>query len=285
MTDVRNNLLRRPDRKVGAFLIEPTPLHTLRVDSLAIEVFEDRAALSLAAAAAAARCLKNLATQYDEVRVLFATGDSQKDALRFLSSMADLPWSKVVGFHVDEYLKFSGEHPGSLPSGYSTRRYIREWLTSKVPLRQFYEITPDREDPEKTCREYAEMLRAHSPQICLLGIGDNGHLAFNNPADADFQDPIDVKVVTLDLECRQQQADLGSFPTVDDVPQRAITLTIPCLLRVPTLILSVPGEKKARIVKRTISEAVSPVVPATILRTHPNATIYLDRSSAGELRL
>lgn len=262
-----------------------TPLHTLRVDSLGIEVYEDRAALSLAAASAAARHMKNLAMQYDEVRVLFATGDSQKETLRYLSSMSDLPWGKLVGFHVDEYLRFSDEAPGSLPPGYSTRRYIRERLTSKVPLRRFFEITPDREDPEKTCRGYAEILRVKPPQICLLGIGDNGHLAFNNPADADFQDPVDAKVVTLDLECRQQQADLGSFPTAEDVPQRAITLTIPCLLRVPTLILSVPGERKAHIVKRIISEAISPAVPATILRTHPNATIYLDRSSAGELGL
>lgn len=146
-------------------------------------------------------------------------------------------------------------------------------------------MTPDEVDPEKTCREYAEIVRAHSPQLCLLGIGENGHLAFNNPADADFQDSVDAKVVNLDLECRGQQVALGSFPTVEDVPQQAITLTIPCLFRIPNLILSVPGERKAHIVRRTLSETISPAVPATILRKHPNATIYLDRASAAELNL
>jgi glucosamine-6-phosphate deaminase len=133
------------------------------------------------------------------------------------------------------------------------------------------------------CLYYAEKLRSSNPQLCLLGIGENGHLAFNDPALADFSDPLDVKVVHLDSMCRQQQAAEGWFNTPEDVPEYAITLTIPTLLRVPKLIVSVPGSRKAKIMRRTLEEAISTACPATILRTHPDVTVYLDKDSAAQL--
>jgi glucosamine-6-phosphate deaminase len=147
----------------------------------------------------------------------------------------------------------------------------------------FFEVDGTASDPERACQTYADTLRSANPQLCLLGIGENGHLAFNDPPVADFNDPLDMKIVELDDVCRQQQAAEGWFKSFQDVPSHAMTLTIPTLFRVPKLILSVPGPRKAKIIRRTLEEPISTACPATILRTHPDATIYLDRESAAEL--
>jgi len=150
-------------------------------------------------------------------------------------------------------------------------------------MNQFFEIEGDAPDPEQIARAYSETLRAADPQLCLLGIGENGHLAFNDPDVADFSDPLDAKIVELDRLCRQQQVAEGWFGSIDEVPGSAITLTIPTLMRVPRLIASVPGIRKAKIVRRALEEPVSTACPATILRAHPDVTIYLDLESASEL--
>ena len=150
-------------------------------------------------------------------------------------------------------------------------------------MKEFFEVDGSAPNPEQAAQEYAERLRSADPQLCLLGIGENGHLAFNDPPVADFKDPLDVKIVHLDAICRQQQAAEGWFKSVEDVPEDAITLTIPALFRVPKLIVSVPGSRKARIMRRTIEEPISTECPATILRTHPDVTVYLDVDSAAEL--
>jgi glucosamine-6-phosphate deaminase len=152
-----------------------------------------------------------------------------------------------------------------------------------VAMRKFLEIDGTAADLDRVCSDYASALEAAKPQLCLLGIGENGHLAFNDPGEADFNDPLDVKVVNLDRACREQQAAEGWFESSDDVPTKAITLTIPALLRVPRLLVSVPGTRKAKIVQRSLFESISPDCPATLLRTHPNATLYLDQESAAEL--
>ncbi len=252
-------------------------VRSLQVGNLKVEAYESTEAMGKAAAAAAAERLRALAERNDTVGVIFATGASQMATLEALTSIPDLPWNKVVGFHMDEYLGISDQHPASF------RCYLRERLTDKVRMRDFYWVDGSIDNPEETCRRYAELLRQYNPQLCLLGIGENGHLAFNDPAMADFDDPLDIKVVSLDQQCRQQQVNEGWFKTVADVPQQAITLTIPTLLRVPMLIASVPGERKAHIVRRALAEEISTRCPATILRSHPSATVYLDPSSAAEL--
>lgn len=248
-----------------------------QIESMKVEVHPTRQAAGAAAAQAAARALIELAKTRDAIGVIFATGASQIETLKELTGIANLPWDKIRGFHMDEYVDIAADHPASF------RRYLRERLTEKVKMKAFFEIDGNTSDPEKTGREYANELRSSDPQLCLLGIGENGHLAFNDPPIADFTDPVDAKVVQLDAECRQQQTAEGWFISVEQVPQYAITLTIPALLRVPRLIVSVPGARKAKIVRRAFTEQISTACPATILRTHPDATIYLDLESADEL--
>jgi glucosamine-6-phosphate deaminase len=248
-----------------------------QVDRLKVEVHPDRASAGKAAADAAAQCLLQLASGLDSIGVVFATGASQLDTLQALVAIPGLPWARIEGFHMDEYVGIDEHHRASF------RRYLRENLTSRVAMRAFHEIDGSSRNPAAVCRDYAGKLRAADPRLCLLGIGENGHLAFNDPAEADFNDPADVKIVTLDATCRQQQTAEGWFGSIVEVPANAITVTIPALFRIPKLILSIPGKRKAQIVQRTLTEPVATHCPATILRTHPDATLYLDPDSAADL--
>ncbi|MGH9455045.1 MAG: glucosamine-6-phosphate deaminase [Terriglobia bacterium] len=250
---------------------------SFRAGALKIEIYPSRQAAGEAAARAAAESLGDLVNRHSPVGVIFATGASQLETLRALTSIPDVPWDRVIGFHMDEYLGIGPEHPASF------RRYLLERLSGRVGMRAFHEIDGTTPDPERTCSEYGDRVRSQRPELCLLGIGENGHLAFNDPAEANFWDPLDAKVVSLDQACRQQQLAEGWFQNLQEVPPQAITLTIPVLMRVPKLILSVPGGRKAKIVCRTLTEAISTDCPATILRTHPNATVYLDEESAAQI--
>jgi glucosamine-6-phosphate deaminase len=254
-----------------------TNVEYLKSGTLKLEIHPTSKAAGMAAAQAAARVLEDLRQQGDSICVIFATGASQIDTLDALTGIKKLPWDRVRGFHLDEYIGIDSNHPASF------RRYLRERLTQKVPLQEFFEVDGSAPDSEEVCRKYAEKLRSANPQLCLLGIGENGHLAFNDPDVADFEDPLDVKVVHLDAVCQKQQAAEGWFKSPQDVPQSAITLTIPALFRVPKLIVSVPGSRKAEIMRRTLEKPISTECPGTILRTHPDATIYLDVDSAAEL--
>lgn len=248
-----------------------------QVGAMKVEVHSSAKAAGVAAARAAAEALTQLGKIQDTVGVVFATGASQMEFLNALTAIENLPWNRICGFHMDEYVGMPADHPASF------RRYLRERLISKVAFRKFFEIDGTATDPEHACRQYAETLRAAQPQLCCLGIGENGHLAFNDPPVADFEDPLDMKIAQLDDACRQQQAAEGWFESMEQVPKFAMTLTIPALFRIPKLILSVPGGRKAKIVKRAFEDPISTKCPATILRTHPNATVYLDLESAGEL--
>jgi glucosamine-6-phosphate deaminase len=243
-----------------------------------VEIHHSSKAAGVAAARAAGEALIKLGKTRDSIGVIFATGASQLDTLDALTGIENLPWNQVRGFHMDEYVGMPADHQASF------RRYLRERLTHKVQMKEFFEIDGSAPDPEQIGREYAEKLRFADPQLCLLGIGENGHLAFNDPSVADFKDILEVRVVHLDAVCRQQQAAEGWFTSVKQVPEYAITLTIPALIRVPKLIVSVPGRRKAKIVRRAFEDPISTECPATILRTHPDVTIYLDVQSADELQ-
>ena len=248
-----------------------------QVEKLKIEIHPTLQASGAAAARSAASSMTQLA-QADEVfAVIFATGASQLETLQALTGIPGLPWSQIRGFHMDEYIGLGPDHPASF------RRYLRENLTQKVQMKEFFEINGTAPDPEQACKDYAALLRAANPQLCLLGIGENGHLAFNDPGVADFNDPQDVKIVELDTMCRQQQAAEGWFGSLEEVPASAMTITIPALFRVPKLIASVPGPRKAAIVRRALLDPISTACPATLLRTHPNATVYLDRESSAQV--
>lgn len=248
-----------------------------QVEKLKIEVHPTREAAAAAAAQSAAGSLTQLAKANDAFSVIFATGVSQLDTLQVLTQTPGLPWAQIRGFHMDEYVGLSTDHPASF------RRYLRDNLTQKVEMKEFFEIDGTASDPEQACKDYAKLLRSANPQLCLLGIGENGHLAFNDPGVADFNDPLDVKIVHLDSVCRLQQAAEGWFGSLEEVPERAMTITIPALFRVPRLIASVPGPRKAAIVRRALQDSISTDCPATLLRTHPNATLYLDRESSAQV--
>jgi glucosamine-6-phosphate deaminase len=243
-----------------------------------VEVHPSRAAAGEAAARAAADAMLKFLQKREIIAVIFATGASQLDMLSALTSMHDLPWERIFGLHLDEYVGISPDHPASF------RRYLRDRLTSKVKMKEFFEVDGSAPVPRQACQQYTEKLHAADPQLCLLGIGENGHLAFNDPPVADFNDPLNVKIVQLDEACRIQQVAEGWFGSIDKVPEQAITLTIPALLRVPKLIVSVPGNRKAGIVRRSLEDPISTQCPATILRTHPDVTVYLDLDSAAELK-
>lgn len=257
--------------------MESNSLKRMTVGNLKLEIHNSRKSAGEAAARAVVQTFEDLERKAKDISVIFATGASQLAVLEALTVIPELPWSKIQGFHMDEYVGISETHPASF------RRYMREKLTQRVFMKQFWEIDGNAPDLEAFCQQYAEKLRIAAPQLCLLGIGENGHLAFNDPAEANFNDPADVKVVHLDQMCKQQQVEEGWFGKLDEVPDRAITLTIPALFRVPKLIVSVPGPRKARIVRRALEEPIGTNCPATILRTHPDATLYLDKESAVEI--
>lgn len=254
--------------------MEPRTFH---LGSMKVQIFPNAQAAGEAAAECAAAALRDLSEQRERIGVIFATGSSQFETLRALTSIAGLPWEKVHGFHMDEYIGIGADHPASF------RRYLRERLTSRVGMASFHEMDGSAADLTTVRREYMEKLNAADAQICLLGIGENGHLAFNDPHEADFEDPEPMKIVTLDLGCREQQLAEGWFSSFDEVPREALTLTIPTLMKVPGLIASVPGRRKAAIVRRALQEAISIECPATVLRTHANVTLFLDQDSAAEL--
>jgi glucosamine-6-phosphate deaminase len=242
-----------------------------------IEVYADREAVAQAAANAVGTALQ--AAPASGMGVIFATGVSQLAVLRALTQAPDIPWGNITGFHLDEYIGIEGNHPASF------RHYLKENLTDKVAMRRFYAIDGSAADPGEVCRQYAERLAEVEPSLCLLGVGENGHLAFNDPGEAELKDPLDVKIVHLDGVSRQQQVAEGWFPSLEDVPSRAITVTIPAILRVPRLIVSVPGSRKAGIVRRMVEGPISAACPATWLRLHPGATVFLDEDSAREVNL
>jgi glucosamine-6-phosphate deaminase len=229
------------------------------------------------AGAAAATHIKQLLKAQPEVAVIFASAPSQIEALAALRADPEVEWHRVTAFHMDEYVGMPESHPASF------RRFLKQHLLDHVPVKAFYGLSGEAADATAECARYAALLEEHAPQFVILGIGENGHLAFNDPPVADFNDPLLVKEVTLDEVCRHQQVHDGAFPTLDDVPRTALTLTVPALMRVPRAIVVVPGPMKKHAVKAALEGPLETACPASILRTHPNATLFLDHDSASLL--
>lgn len=247
-----------------------------RFGSLRVYVHPDRASMGSAAGTTAALAVRRLIDEDGAANVLFSSAVSQLDCLDALASDKAIDWKKVVAFHVDEYAGMPVTHPASF------RRFLLDNFLSKVAPRQFHGIAGENPDPAAECARYASLLNEHPPGLVILGIGENGHLAFNDPP-VDFNDPLDVKPVTLDERCRRQQVNDGAFASIEEVPPVALTVTIPRIMRVPRVVCVVPGVRKSEAVKRTLLEAVSPDCPSSILRTHPNAELYLDAEAASLL--
>ncbi|SDP19849.1 glucosamine-6-phosphate deaminase [Nakamurella panacisegetis] len=237
--------------------------------------FPDAAALGRCAAFDVAAHLRDVVAAKGAARVVFAAAPSQSTMLSALLEL-DVPWDAVTAFHMDEYVGL----PVDAPAGFGN------WLTLNLfsPARPGrVELLAPGEHPAAAAARYADLLAQAPIDAVVLGIGVNGHLAFNDPPVADPDDPLDVKVVELDLACRQQQVDDGCFDTLDAVPRTAVTLTLPRLLRADRLFCVVPGAHKSTAVRRALSEPVGAPCPATVLRTHPDCTLYLDEASASQL--
>jgi len=244
------------------------------VGAMRVRVLPDADTLGVSAAEHAADALRNAIAARGRARAMFATGNSQIPFLEALVRDATVDWTRVVGFHMDEYVGIAADHPASF------RRYLRERLVERVPLAAFHFVRGDAPDPDAESARYADLLREQPLDLCCLGIGENGHLAFNDPPVADFADPLDVKVVELDDECRRQQVGEGHFPDVAAVPTHAITVTIPALLRAATVLAIVPEARKRDPVRRALEGPVTTSCPASILRQHAHVTLYLDADSA-----
>lgn len=252
-------------------------MRQLAFDALTVKVFDDVASLAGAAAQDAARALRGAIDSRGEANVMLATGNSQLAFLAELVQFTDIAWDRVRAFHMDEYVHLSPSHPASF------RRYMRERVASRLPLKEFHYLEGDTADADAEARRYEALLRAHPLDLCCCGIGENGHLAFNDPPVADFADPRDVKVVPLELASRRQQVGEGHFATLDDVPTHAITVTIPALLRAGSVLVIVPEARKAQPVHDALYGPISTACPSSILRRYPNATLYLDAESSARL--
>jgi glucosamine-6-phosphate deaminase len=247
---------------------------TWTVDGATVAVHSDRAQMARAAADQAAEVMRAAVAERGVAHAMFATGNSQ---LAFVAALLgetpDVPWAQTVVFHMDEYVGVGPDHPAGF------QRWIRERIVEPAQPKAAYYVEGEG-DPEAECRRYADLLAAHPLDLCCLGIGENGHLAFNDPPVADFDDPLDVKVVELDRACRAQQVHEGHFPDLDAVPARAITVTVPALLRAGQVLAIVPEARKAEPVLAALTGPVTTRCPATALRTIDHATIHLDPDSA-----
>lgn len=250
---------------------------TATYDKLRVEIYDSNRALGEAAAGDFAQIVRDAVEQRGEAAVILATGNSQLSFMRALRTRS-LPWDKVTVFHMDEYLGMSDQHPASF------RRYIRDKLADVVQPRRFFGIEGDADDVEAEIARYTALLAQYDPVVCVLGFGENGHLAFNDPP-ADFDTHETMHVVTLAETARRQQVGEGHFATLSDVPRQALSLTVPALLAPAHVLAVVPEARKARAVKAALEGPITPECPASILRRQDHAKLYLDRDSAATLRL
>jgi glucosamine-6-phosphate deaminase len=240
-----------------------------------IELFEDPIALGKAAAVVAAETIEEAVEARGRARIIAATGASQVAFLDALTGKPGLPWSRVEMFHLDEYIGLPITHPASF------RKYLLERFIRKVGLTS-YHLLDGEADPELVCQEVGRALAAAPIDAAFVGIGENGHLAFNDPpADFDTEQP--YLIVTLDEACRRQQVGEGWFTGLDEVPQQAISMSIRQILKSRRILCIVPDLRKAEAVKACFTGRVSPMAPASILRTHPDTTLFLDFLSASLL--
>jgi glucosamine-6-phosphate deaminase len=240
-----------------------------------IEILADKHSLGQAAADHAARSLRRTLSNQGGARLVAATGASQFEFLDALTQAPNIEWSRVELFHLDEYVGLPSTHPASF------RKYLFERLIHKAGITQYHLLDGDG-DPDGAVRRIGAELQLKPVDILFAGIGENGHLAFNDPP-ADFQVADPYLIVDLDEACRQQQVNEGWFSKLTDVPKKAISMSVLQILRSNEIIVVVPDMRKARAVKACLEGDISPMMPASILRTHPNATIYLDTDSAALL--
>ncbi len=253
-------------------------MNILTKDKLEVKIFQTRAEMGKVSAADFAVCVKELLKKKDVIRVVFAAAPSQNDFLENIVNDRSIDFSRIEAFHMDEYVGLDPDQPQAFG------RFLKDRLFSLREFKSVSYIAPiDPNNPEKTCNEYTTKLNERPIDIVCMGIGENGHIAFNDPAFALFHDPKDVKVVELDDICRMQQVHDGCFKTINDVPKEALTLTIPMLMKAEHHFCMVPAPTKAKAVKRMLEGEISEECPCTILRTKKGSVLYLDSDSSSLL--
>jgi glucosamine-6-phosphate deaminase len=266
------------DELRGRRATERTGARVLACGRLRVEILPSRPMMGLAAARAVAEAIRDLLARDPRAAVIFASAPSQNDFLAALRQEPGIDWPKLTAFHLDEYVGIAPDHPASF------RRFLVDRLFSHVAVAAFHGLDGQAHDLAAECARYTALLRQASPALAILGIGENGHLAFIDPPVCDFAERADVRVVELDEPCRRQQVNDGCFPSLAEVPRTALSLTIPFLLRVPQAVAIVPGPAKRAAIQAAIEGPVTTACPASILRRHRDATLFLDEDSAASLR-
>jgi glucosamine-6-phosphate deaminase len=240
-----------------------------------LEIYTNRQTMSRAAARAAARAIRDAVAAHGDARIVAATGASQIDFLAALTVEPDVPWPQVEMFHLDEYVGLPLEHRASF------RRYLLDRLILPAGIAR-YHLLDGEQDPDRVAGDTGRLLAERPVDVAFVGIGENGHLAFNDPP-ADFATRTPYIIVTLDEACRRQQVGEGWFPSIDDVPTQAVSMSIGQILESREIIAVVPDARKAAAVAACLEGEISPMAPASVLQRHPNTTVYLDRDSASRL--
>jgi glucosamine-6-phosphate deaminase len=246
-----------------------------KAGKLNVKIYSNREEMGKAAARDAAAAINALLSEKSEINIIFAAAPSQNEFLAALAADKSVDFTKINAFHMDEYIGLSKD----APQGFGN--FLRDRLFGLVPFKSVNYLNPSADNPEAECERYSKLLSDNPPDMVCMGIGENGHIAFNDPPVADFNDKKLVKVVELELVCRNQQVNDGCFASIDEVPTHALSLTVPTLMKPKYVLCMVPAATKAQAVYNTInSPEISEKCPATILRTHDNATLYLEPDSA-----
>jgi glucosamine-6-phosphate deaminase len=265
-------------RKIAiSSVTDVTTLDKASRNRIAIHISESRSKMGALAASDIAHEIRTCLQRQPGLRMIFAAAPSQSEMLSALREEKNIDWSRVTAFHMDEYLGL----PADAPQRFGL--WLREMIFDHLPFAAVHLLEPG-DNPEQTASEYAAQLDAAPIDIVCCGIGSNGHLAFNDPP-ADFNDSLTVKIVHLDAKCRQQQVDDQCFAALNDVPTRALTITVSGLLAGHAIFCTVPGVLKREAVHRALSEPITPMCPASALRLHPRCILYLDSDSAGEIQI
>jgi len=237
-----------------------------------IDIFENSEAMGMAAGKAAADLLRTAISTNGTANIILATGTSQFEVLNQLLAETDIDWTKVTMFHLDEYIGLPDSHPASF------RKYLKERFIEKVTFKAYHLINAEI-DPEAECERLGKLISTHPIDVALVGIGENGHLAFNDPP-ADFDTEAPYIIVNLDEPCRRQQLGEGWFPSLEAVPTQAISMSVRQIMKSANIICSVPDERKAQAVKNCLEQEVSNLFPASILQQHPHCSVFLDAFSS-----
>jgi glucosamine-6-phosphate deaminase len=245
-----------------------------QVDELSVLAYESPEIMVQNVAISVQKHLQQCIAQKGSANIILATGNSQIQFLDKLIKLGELDWSKITCFHLDEFLGISAEHPGSF------RRYLREKVENKVNLQTFHYIQGDSLEPIAECDRYSQLLQAREIDLCCLGIGENGHIAFNEPEIANFNDPRSVKLTKLAETTLKQQVNGVYFTSIETVPNYAFTLTIPAICQARKIVCLAAGKSKSPVIKSLLESQIDPKFPATILRTQPQATLFVDREAA-----